>query len=75
MLHSKYVSPKETTLERAHFTLQLLMFVTQEKERKLFTIFFFSIFRQLLSRNFKQGECVLTMKAQTNQPRRQLFLM
>ena len=35
---------KETTLERADFTLQLLMFVTAEKERELFTIFFFSSF-------------------------------
>ena len=40
---------KETTLERADFTLQLLMFVTAEKERRMFTIFFLSSFCQLLS--------------------------
>ena len=31
---------KETTLERPDFTLQLLMFVTAEKEREMFSIFF-----------------------------------
>ena len=41
--------PKETTLERADFTLQLLMFVTAEKERRMFTIFFLPSFGQLLS--------------------------
>ena len=41
--------PKETTLERADFTLQLLMFVTSEKERRMFTIFSLSSFCQLLS--------------------------
>ena len=35
---------KETTLERADFTFQLLMFVTAEKERRMFTIIFLSIF-------------------------------
>ena len=30
---------KETTLERADFALQLLMFVTAEKERVMFIIF------------------------------------
>ena len=35
---------KETTLERADFTLQLLMFVAAEKERRMFTIFFLSSF-------------------------------
>ena len=37
---------KETTLERADFTLQLLMFVTAEKEieRVMFIIFFLFIF-------------------------------
>ena len=30
---------KETTLERADLALQLLMFVTAEKEGQLFTIF------------------------------------
>ena len=43
------VQPKETTLERADFALQLLMFVTEEKERRMFTIFFLSSFCQLLS--------------------------
>ncbi len=36
--------PKETTLERADFTLQLLMFVTAEREGQIFLIFFLSIF-------------------------------
>ena len=44
---------KETKLERADFTLQLLMFVTAEKERHLFISFFLSIFCQLLSPRFK----------------------
>ena len=35
---------KETTLERADFTLQLLMFVTVEEERIMFITFFLSIF-------------------------------
>ena len=43
------VRAKETTLERADFTLQLLLFVTAEKERRMFTIFFLSSFCQLLS--------------------------
>ena len=51
ILHQQYgfTSTKETTLERADFTLQLLMFVTAEKERRMFTIYFLSIFCQLLS--------------------------
>ena len=41
---------KETTLERADFTLQLLMCVTTEKESRMFTIFLLSsFFCQLLS--------------------------
>ena len=44
--------PKETTLERADFTLQLLMFVTVEKERRMFIFFFLSSFCQLLSPRF-----------------------
>ena len=40
---------KETILERADFALQLLMFVTAEKERRMFIIFFLSSFCQLLS--------------------------
>ena len=43
---------KETTLERADFTLQLLMFVTAEKEGQMFIIVFLSIFCQLLSQRF-----------------------
>ena len=46
---------KETTLERADLTIQLLMFVTAEKEREIFLIFFHSSFCQLLSLNFKLG--------------------
>ena len=64
---------EETTLEKADFALQLLMFVTVEKERQLFIIFFLSSFCQLLSQG--QAECIQTIKARTNQPRRQLFLM
>ena len=45
--------PKETTLERADFTLQLLMFVTVEKGRVMFIIFLLSSFCQLLFRWFK----------------------
>ena len=40
---------KQTTLERADFTLQLSMFVTTEEERRMFIIFFLSSFCQLLS--------------------------
>ena len=43
---------KDTTLERADFTLLLSMFVTPEKERQLFIIFFLSSFCQLLSQQF-----------------------
>ena len=43
---------KEAKLERADFTLQLLMFVTAEKEEQMFIIFFLSIFGQLLSPRF-----------------------
>ena len=43
------VKSKETKLERVDFTLQLSMFVTAEKERRMFTIFFLSSFCQLLS--------------------------
>ena len=43
---------KETTLESADITLQLLMFVTAEKERVKFMIFFLSIFCQMLSSQF-----------------------
>ena len=46
------VKTKDARLERADFTLQLLMFVTAEKERKMSIIFFLSIFCQLLSPRF-----------------------
>ena len=49
---SPILESKEATLERADLTLQLLMFVTAEKERKLFIIFFLSSFCQLLSPQF-----------------------
>ena len=57
------MAAKETTLERAVFALQLLMF-------------FLSIFVSCCPRCFKlgQAECVQTMEAQSNQSRRQLFL-
>ena len=41
--------PKETTLERADFTLQLLMFVTAEKDREMFLIISLSDLLLLLS--------------------------
>ena len=47
---------KETKLEGADFTLQLLMFVTAEKERVMFIIFFLYIFCQLFPPNFKLGQ-------------------
>ena len=43
---------KETTLERADFALQLSIFVTAEKEKEIFVIFFLSSFCQLLSPRF-----------------------
>ena len=49
------------------------MFVTAEKERKKFTIFFPSSFCQQGSKQARQAERVQTMKAQTNRPRSQLF--
>ena len=68
---------KETTLEKADFMFQPLIFVTAEKERRMFRIYFLSSFCQLLSRDFKlkQAERVETMIAQTKRPRRQLFLI
>ena len=47
---------KEALLERADFNLQLLMFVTEEKEREMFIIFFLSSFCQLLSPHFQARE-------------------
>ena len=46
------LSAEEATLERVDFTLQLVIFVTSEKEGKMSTIFFLSIFCQLLSQRF-----------------------
>ena len=47
------VLTKETALERADFTLHLVMFVTAEKERVMsINIFFVSNFCQLLSPRF-----------------------
>ena len=46
-LEQLFVGTKETTLERAVFILQLLMFVTAEKEGQISIIF-----RQLLSPQF-----------------------
>ena len=43
---------KDTKLERADLTLQLLMFVTEGKEGVMFIIFFLSVFCQLLSPPF-----------------------
>ena len=67
---------KETTLERADFTLQQLMFVKRENIVYTF-LSFFPVFVHCCPRNFKlgQAECVQTMKALTNRPGSQLFLM
>ena len=51
-LEASSTHTKETTLERADFTLQLLMFVTAEKEGQMIIIFFLSIFCLLLSTQF-----------------------
>ena len=48
-LYALFITPKETALERADFALPLLMFVTAEKEGRMFSIFFLSSFCQLLS--------------------------
>ena len=63
---------KETTLKRADFTLQLLMFVTAEKERRMFIIFFFCCPRGF---QLRQTERVQTIEALTRLPRSHLFLM
>ena len=52
-LSLKYIESKETTLERADFTLQLLMFVTEEKGKEIFIVFFLSTFCQLLFPQFQ----------------------
>ena len=47
---------KETTLERADFTLQLLMFVTVKKKRYIFIVFFLSpVLVSCCPRNLKKG--------------------
>ena len=46
------LATKDTTFERADFTIQLLMFVTAEKEGKMFFIPFLSSFYQLFSPHF-----------------------
>ena len=53
------------------------MFVTAEKERRMFIIFFLSFFVSCCPLDFKLGQAglVQTREAQTNLPRRQLFLM
>ena len=68
---------KETTLERADFTRQLLMFETAEKERGIFIISRLSVVCHLFPHIFRlrQAERVQTMKALTNRPRSQLFLI
>ena len=73
MLFFLFSLTKETTLERADFTLQLLMFVTMEKEDSLSVQFFV----RCCPHSFKQGQAerFQTMKAQTNRPRSRLFLM
>ena len=53
------------------------MFVTAEKEGQFLIIFFLSIFVSYGHRDIKPGQAerVQAMKAQTNRPRSQLFLM
>ena len=65
---------KEATLESTDLTLQLLMFVTTEKDWAIYLFFFLSIFCQLCFK-LGQAECVQTMKAQTKRPKSQLFIM
>ena len=50
-----YVLTKGTTLERADFTRQLLMFVTAEKERRMVIIVFFPVLASWCPPNFKLG--------------------
>ena len=57
---------KETSLERADFTLQLLMVDTEKGKGNMFTIFFSSIFGSYCPRrHFRQGHAkrVQTRKA------------
>ena len=66
-------------LERADFTLELVSVCNKICERKMYTIFYVSIFGHLLccSCDVKHGriERVKTRKAQINLPRRQLFTL
>ena len=68
---------EETTSERADFNLQMLMFVTTEKERRMITIFFFPVFVSCYQHNFKLrwADRVQALKALTTRPGRQLFPM
>ena len=73
-----YQLSKETTLERADFTLQLLMLVNAKKgERNVYSFLSLCFFVSCCPRDFKlgQAECFQTIKALTNRPRSQLFLM
>ena len=47
------ISELSVSIDRADFTLQLLMFVTAEKEGQMFIILFLSSFCQLLSPQFQ----------------------
>ena len=49
-------TPKETTLERADFTIQRFMCVTEEKEKTMFIIFFLTHFFSCCPRGFKLGQ-------------------
>ena len=77
MQNSSLLQPTETILERADFNLQLLMFVTAEKVKRISMKLFLSSFVTCCACKFKLGhaECVQTTKAQTNRPRSQLSLM
>ena len=50
-----FATTKETTLERVDFTLQLLLFLTGEEERRMFIISLFPVFVSCCARAFKQG--------------------
>ena len=70
--------PKETILERADFTLQLVMFVTTGKDEA--NVLYFSYFPfcdSCCPSGLKEGQAerIQAMKAKTNRPRRQLFLI
>ena len=65
------VDGKETTLERADFTLQLLMFVTERREECL-QFSFPPVFVSCCPGDFKLGQA---KKAPASLPRSQLFLI